>query len=154
MSPMRYVVPAGQRIFLSTDKETHSAVKKYAKENNMTMTAAFHLIINRGLRFMIFVEEKAERDYNLKILQLGREFYGKEKIAEIVRKVEKEEEKVIRQLRVREQPWKDNQNNWIAIGWCSFFCIKMKGHRKSKNRAANLGGPQPQMPAGAEYWKS
>ena len=45
----------------------------------MTMTAALHLIINRGLRFLILKEEKAERDYEFKVLQLGREFLEKEK---------------------------------------------------------------------------
>jgi hypothetical protein len=76
-SPMRYVVPRGKQVCLATDKETRSVVKEYANNHNMTMTAALNLIIKRGLRFLIFKEEKVERDYVLKVLQLGRELLAK-----------------------------------------------------------------------------
>ncbi|MFC1892923.1 hypothetical protein ACFLYR_02645 [Chloroflexota bacterium] len=76
---MRYVVSRGKQVCLATDRETRSVVKEYANNHNMTMTAALHLIINRGLRFLIFKEKKAERDYEFKVLHLGREFLEQEK---------------------------------------------------------------------------
>ena len=49
------------------------AIKGYAKDHDMTMVAAHCLIVRTGLRYLMAKEEKAERDYALTVLKLGRE---------------------------------------------------------------------------------
>ena len=79
MSPIRYVVPRKGRTTISTDTETRLAVKAYAKAHGLTVVGAHLLIIKWGLRSLMVKEEKAERNYNLTVLKLGRELLEKRK---------------------------------------------------------------------------
>ena len=62
MSPVKYVLPRGQRKYMPVDRETHLAVKCYAKDHNITMAAALRLIIRWGLKWLVAIEEKREKD--------------------------------------------------------------------------------------------
>ena len=67
MSPVKYVLPRGQRKYMPVDRETHLAVKCYAKDHNITMAAALRLIIRWGLKWLVAIEEKREK-YRMKTL--------------------------------------------------------------------------------------
>ncbi len=45
-------------------------IKGYAKDHNMRIVAAHHLIVRTGLRYLMTKEEKAQRDYTVTVLPL------------------------------------------------------------------------------------
>ncbi len=76
MSPVKYVLPRCQRTHMPVDRETHIAVKEYARTHDMTMAAALSLIIAWGLKWLVAIEEEEEKDHMktvLKFYQLYKE---------------------------------------------------------------------------------
>ena len=62
MGPIKYVVPAKERVNIKTDRETLLVIKGYGKKHGLTVVAAHRLIIKWGLTYLMAkdAEEKQE----------------------------------------------------------------------------------------------
>ena len=79
MSPMKYVLPRGQRIRMPVDREIHLAVKGYARNHDMTMAAGLRLIIRWGLKWLVAIEEEQEKDHMRTVLKFYRLYKERQK---------------------------------------------------------------------------
>ncbi len=80
MSPIKYVVPAKERVNIKTDRETLLVIKGYGKKHGLTVVAAHRLIVKWGLAYLMArdAEEKQElvksdRELLKKLIRLAGE---------------------------------------------------------------------------------